>query len=101
MGITKSVSPDHRVITIGVNGRFDINVFEEFNLAYKSVSPPGEKYVVDLAETKFLDSAALGMLLLMRERLGRSSAALVVANCSPEIKRTLETVGLHKLINIE
>jgi HptB-dependent secretion and biofilm anti anti-sigma factor len=101
MAIAKNVSPDNRVITIRVKGRFDINVFDEFNSAYKDVSPPGEKYVVDLAETEFLDSAALGMLLLMRERLERFNAKAAIMNCPPKIKRTLVTVALHKLINIE
>lgn len=101
MGITRSVSPDSKVITVNVKGRFDINVFEEFSLTYKSVSPPCEKYVIDLTETEHMDSAGLGMLLLMRERLSRSNVNTVIVNCPPETKRALETVGLHKLINIE
>ena len=101
MGIAKSVSADNRVVTISVQGRFNIEMFDTFNGAYKDVSPPGEKYVVDLAETKHLDSSALGMLLLMRERLDRAGATVVIANCPPEIKRILETVGLQKLIQIE
>jgi len=100
MGITKSVSSDNRVITISVKGRFDIHVFEEFSTAYKSVSPPAESYVLDLAETEHLDSTGLGMLLLMRERLDRSGSSSAIVNCPPAIKRTLETVGLHKLIKI-
>jgi len=102
MGITKSVSSDSKVVTISVKGRFDIHVFEEFKLAYKNVSPPCESYRVDMAEVELLDSAALGMLLLMRERVGDPSRTnIFIVNCRPEIKRTLESVGLHKLIPID
>ena len=101
MRISKSVSADNKVVTIRVQGRFNIEVFDDFNGAYKDVSPPEEKYVVDLGETEHIDSAALGMLLLMRERLDRAGATVAVANCPREIKRVLETVGLQKLIHVE
>ena len=101
MGITTNVSSDNKEVTISVKGRFDINVYEEFSVAYKGVTPPGESCVVDLAETEHLDSTGLGMLLLMRERLGRSKIKTAIANCPPEIARTLESVGLRELINNE
>ena len=52
MGITKYVSSDNREVTISVKGRFDIHVFEEFGNAYKSETPPGESYIVDLEENR-------------------------------------------------
>ena len=67
MPITTSVSNDGKVVTIQVNGRFDFAAHQEFLRAYKQ-HPRGEKaFVVDLKNTEYMDSSAMGMLLQLRD----------------------------------
>ncbi|MEL6184454.1 MAG: STAS domain-containing protein, partial [Myxococcota bacterium] len=50
-------------VTIAISGRFDFNAHREFREAVKAVSD-GARCVVDLEKATYLDSSALGMLLL-------------------------------------
>ena len=101
MELSVHVSSDKSVVTIGMCASFDIHIFQEFSQVYKGEVLPGAKYVIDMAKTEFIDSSGLGMLLLMRERLGGSDTNISILNCRPEIKRTLESVNLHSFIHIE
>ena len=101
MEIATHISSDKSEVTISVSASFDIHVFQEFSRVYKEVNQPGAKYIIDMAKTEFIDSSGLGMLLLMRERLGGSETDISIVNCRPEIKRTLESVNLHRFVKIE
>ncbi len=101
MEISTHVSSDNSEVTISTCASFDIHVFQEFSKAFKAVTLPGVKYIIDMAKTEFIDSSGLGMLLLMRERLGGSDTDIKILNCRPEIKRTLESVNLHRFMQIE
>lgn len=55
-------------LTIRVSGNFDFNLHRDFQRAYQNLSPRPKRYCIDLSETQHLDSAALGMLLLLRDQ---------------------------------
>lgn len=60
-------STDHNgVLTIHVSGRFDFRTIKDFNEALKA---DARSWVVDLSAVEYVDSSALGMLLLLRERV--------------------------------
>lgn len=54
--------------TITVFGKFNFGCYQDFHRALSGVA--ANTYVIDLSETTYVDSAALGMLLLVRERVG-------------------------------
>ena len=56
-----------------------------------------KRYVVDFSETTYIDSAAMGMLLLLRKQAGGDSANLVIINCSPELITIFRTSSFDKL----
>ena len=58
------------------------------------------KYTVDLAGTDYLDSSALGMLLLLREHAGGEGAAIQIINASPDVKKILDVANFGKLFDI-
>ena len=100
MPLTTKISSDGKTITINVNGRFDFNVHQEFRQAYEQARHNDTKYSVNLAETEYMDSSALGMLLLLRERAGGDKADIEITNCSPEIKKILTISNFHQLFKI-
>ena len=66
MSITTSQSEDGKKVTIHVSGRFDFAAHQDFLRAYKE-HPRGEKsFIVDLKNTDYMDSSAMGMLLQLR-----------------------------------
>ncbi len=63
-----SVLESAGVVTIKINGNFDIGCYDKFNQALNSYLSLSKKFVIDLDNTTYMDSSALGMLLLLREK---------------------------------
>ncbi|MBF0226366.1 MAG: STAS domain-containing protein [Desulfobacterales bacterium] len=101
MVIKSELSQDGKVLTVGIPDRFDITLFQSFTEAYKSKIESISKIVVDLSNTKYIDSSALGMLMLMRERAGGEKAKVDIINASPNVKKILVIANFQKLFNIE
>lgn len=67
----------------------------------RSLEPEGDRLVIDLSETRYLDSAALDMLFRLSDRLRhrRGSLRLVLPVGSP-LRRLAEIVGMPKVIPV-
>lgn len=101
MGVVVTRGEQDRTVRIEVQGRFDFRVQADFRNAYRKASRPGDRFVVDLRHTEYLDSAALGMLLLLREAAGGDAAEVVIANCRPSLRRILAVAHFERLFTIE
>jgi anti-anti-sigma factor len=55
---------------------------------------------VDLSGTDYLDSSALGMLLLLREHAGGEGSKIDIVNSSPDVKKILDVANFGKLFEI-
>ncbi len=94
-----STSSGNRV-TIKVSGRFDFNDHVAFREAYRDAAPDAS-YVLDMSATDYMDSSALGMLLLLREHAGGDKANITISGCKPEIKKILTIANFQKLFTIQ
>jgi len=92
---------DGTSLTITVTGRFDFSVHQEFRVAYEGLSPSPTSYIIDLGETSYLDSSALGMLLLLRDFAGGDSADIRIINCNQDVKKILAISNFEQLFRIE
>jgi len=101
MPVSTMRSPERKECTIHVDGRFDFSLHQEFRGCYEQVSDPGVTYVVNLGRTEYLDSSALGMLLLLREHAGGDSARVRIVQCRPEVKNILTIANFHQLFSID
>ncbi len=97
MSVHTCRSGDGAELTIAVDGRFDFTVHEDFRLAYEKEPSPDSGYVVDLAHAEYVDSSALGMLLLLREHAGRATKRVAIRNARPHVERVLTIANFHKL----
>ncbi len=101
MSLTSHIDQDGTV-NISVNGRFDFNVYQDFRDAYKQVdNPAGTQYVISLSGTEYMDSSALGMLLLLRERAGGDSANITINGSNAEIKKIFSISNFDRLFEIQ
>jgi anti-anti-sigma factor len=85
-------------LRIAIRGRFDFSAHQEFRRSYENAAEVSD-YVVDLGGTEYVDSSALGMLLLLRERAGDKSVRIV--NCSAGVRRILEIANFQKLFKFD
>ena len=54
-----------------------------------------------MTDADYMDSSALGMLLLLREHAGGDNAKIEVVGCKPEIKKILAIANFQKLFDIK
>ena len=101
MAITSSVSDDNRTVTIHLDHRFDFSEQDSFRHAYESVPATGASITVDMRKTQYMDSSALGMLLIMREYAGGDRSEVRLINVSDDIHSILKIANFDKLLTIE
>jgi len=100
MAVNVTTIPAERKVIIRIDGRFDFDVHREFRDAYRREGGPETEYVVDLGGTQYMDSSALGMLLLLRDHAERNGARVRVINCGPEIRKILTIANVDRLLEI-
>lgn len=90
-------------VVLRVKGRFDFNVHNEFRDAYESAlrRRSDSKFVIDLSDAEYLDSSALGMLLILRDRLGCDPNRQAIVNCSDQVLAILQMSNFDKLFSIQ
>jgi anti-anti-sigma factor len=86
-------------LTLWVSGRFTLALYKEFFPAYKELPERPASVDVDLAEVEYIDSAALGMLLSMRNYFG-PEARLRLINARDMVRRVLEIACFDKQFEI-
>jgi len=98
--INAHTSSDGSNLTIAVSGRFDFSSHKEFRDAYEAVSGAPSNYTVDMREASYLDSSALGMLLLLRDHAGGDSSEISIVNCNPDVRKILTISNFEQLFEI-
>ena len=101
MAITSSTSADGSELTISIDGRFDFSSHQEFRRAYEGLGVEPGRYIVDMAATSYLDSSALGMLLLLRDYAGGDSADIRITHCNDDVKKILSISNFEQLFKIQ
>ena len=100
MSIESEVSLDGKKLTIVIKGRFDFSSHQTFRDAYERFYKVPELYVVDLKETTYMDSSALGMLLLLRDHAGGDESEVSVINTNSDVRKILAISNFDKLFDI-
>jgi len=98
MSISANKSADGAELTIAISGHFDFGVQHDFRHCYEDSA--ASLYVVDMMETEYMDSSALGMLLMLREHAGGNNSNITLRNCSQDIKTILSVANFQSLFNI-
>jgi len=100
MPVSSSASSDGKTVTVTVAGRFDFNDHSGFREAYRNTDSSAQ-FILDMSTTDYMDSSALGMLLLLREHAGGDNAKITVSGCKAEIKKILTIANFQKLFEIK
>ncbi|MBL8470359.1 MAG: STAS domain-containing protein [Rhodocyclaceae bacterium] len=95
------VYQDRRAV-IRLGGRFDFNAHREFREAADAAM--GRQDVrevhVDMNNVVYLDSSALGMLLMLRDKAKSAQKELALANCGGNVRQVLDIANFTKLFRV-
>ncbi|MDH5600040.1 MAG: STAS domain-containing protein [Gammaproteobacteria bacterium] len=99
MAISGNVNDDGNSVEINISGRFDFNSHHDFRNIYRNEKSDAA-YTIDMSGTEYIDSSALGMLLLLREHAGNESANITINGCNDDIKKIFAISNFEKLFKI-
>lgn len=87
-------------LTIQVKGRFDYSCHKMFKEAFTGVVSEVKEYKINLADVTYLDSSALGMLLLLRDHAGAEKAQIRLVHVNGAVIDILKIANFHRLFDI-
>jgi anti-anti-sigma factor len=99
MSLKTAVNGD--VVTISIDGIFDVSVYELFKEACSECISDTAQFVIDLDKTTNVDSSALGLLLLLRERTQGDKKRVKLINVGESVLSILEVAQFQQLFNIQ
>jgi len=86
-----------------LNGRFDFHSHRDFRAAYEqALEIAGVREIeINFSAVDYLDSSALGMLLLLREKAEATGKLVVLAGLQGTVKQVLEIANFGKLFSVK
>ncbi len=79
--------------------RFSYSSHGSFYRLFKD-KPSNMKYIISMENTQFIDSAALGLLLVLYDHVGKDRHKVALTGCPPNIKRLLNIANFSRLMTI-
>ena len=100
MEVNVTTKNDRAIMTL--RGRFDFNSHRDFRGSYDEILKAGniKTLEVDMSSVDYLDSSALGMLLLLKERASSVKIELELSHCQGMVKQVLDVANFGKIFKI-
>ncbi|MCV2402785.1 STAS domain-containing protein [Marinomonas sp. C2222] len=100
MSISIATDDKKDYVTITIIGNFDFSLFNDFRNAYTDLEKSYSLYIVDISNVEYLDSAALGMLLSMKNTVS-GNATIQLKGANDFIKNILMISRFDKRFDIK
>jgi anti-anti-sigma factor len=87
---------------VRLQGRFDFSAHREMRECCGKLLESGEvrELDIDFGGVDYLDSSALGMLLLLKERADAASKRVALHNCKGTVRQVLDIANFGKVFSI-
>ena len=96
MNITQDTVDGNTILHL--DGRFDFGVRKTFKEAVTGVSIEGSSVVLDLEKVTFVDSSALGLLVICHQNLKNKNISFFLVNPQTYVKQVLDLANIGKMI---
>jgi HptB-dependent secretion and biofilm anti anti-sigma factor len=96
MSLDRIFSDDGKQLTIVLDEKFDFGKVQDFRNAYENHSEELTRIVIDLSQTEYMDSSALGMLLNMQKIMSARVKEFSIINCRPQVLKILQISRFDK-----
>ena len=92
-------------VTISLDKTFDFSCTDEFKRSYESLDDCAQNddtdVFIDLKQTQYMDSSALGMLINMQKHWQKRTTPIRIINPNPEIRKIFTISRFDKKFSIE
>ncbi len=101
MPVSSNVASDGRTVKITVSDRFDYSLHQGFRDSYREIQQTGSKFIVDLSRAQYMDSSALGMVLLLKEHADKLGGKVEIHRPNDAVRKILDIAKFDRFIHIE
>ncbi len=101
MAVNVNFSKENKQMSIMINDRFDFALHQQFRDSYKKCFEQNLNYILDLSSTSYMDSSALGMILLLKDHVDLHQSKLVIRKPNETVNKILKIAQFHRLMTIE
>ena len=101
MEIRSSYQNQGQTLVIDVGTKFDFSKVEDFRNAYDKLDDDVAHIAVDLSQTEYMDSSALGMLLNMQKSLANKELSYSIETARPQVAKILKISRFDKKFDIK
>jgi anti-anti-sigma factor len=87
---------------VKLQGRFDFSSHREFRESCNSCLDAAQvnEIELDMGGVEYLDSSALGMLLMLKERADTAAKRIVLSACRGTVKQVLDIANFGRIFSI-
>ena len=88
---------------ISLSGRFDFDLHRDFSNVYSPLlaNAAVKEIEIELSKVDYLDSAALGMLMLLNERAKDAGKSILLLNISDVVSKIFAVANFHRMFKIK
>lgn len=97
---TMKINGNSEAVEISINGSFTFEQFKDFPALYSPFAGR-QKFIVNVSQVDFIDSAALGMLIQLRIFAGENNADITIQGHHGEVKKSLEVASFSDLFTLD
>lgn len=92
-----------KVARMAMGGRFDFSAHRYFRETTEGLLANADvgQLELDLAEVSYVDSSALGMLLMLRDKARHAQREIRLRHCSAQVRQVLDIANFGKLFRID
>lgn len=101
MSIKQQISASNNQVMITIDNNFDFSLHQHFRDAYSNCNAAKTSFVLDLSNTQYMDSSALGMILLLKDHADNLGGKVIIKQPSDTVYKILEIAQFHRLVTIE
>jgi anti-anti-sigma factor len=102
VGVQTNILIDNGKAVVTLRGRFDFDAHREFRDCCNSCLDAAQVRVIELhlGDVDYLDSSALGMLLMLKERADAAAKRVVLCGCRGVVKQVLDIANFGRIFSI-
>ena len=100
MSLERHFSDNGNVLTIVLDQKFDFGKVQDFRAAYSDETDKVKQIVIDLKNTEYMDSSALGMLLNMQKSMSATVDTFKIVHARAAVLKILKISRFDKKFDI-
>jgi anti-anti-sigma factor len=96
------IRSDKEISVIYLNGRFVFDSHKDFRMVSdQALERSGTRVIqLDMGQVDYLDSSALGMLLMLKEKADNTSRTIQIKNLKGMARQIIEIANFHRVFTV-